>query len=403
MNPITVSELGNYIKQILRNDIILSNVTVSGELSSFSLTAKGHCFFTIKDKDATLKCAMFRKVPDASLSQSIGMEVVVTGAVNAYTATSTYQLVATQVERRQPGALYMELEMRKQALQKEGLFDRDKKRPIPGLPSRIAIITSPMGAAIHDLIHIIQRRSPMTTIELYPVMVQGKSAPESMIRALEYFNGRDDISTVIIGRGGGSFEDLYCFNDEDLVRAVAASRHPIISAVGHESDSVLTDYAADFRAATPTAAGEFATRVDVELKSELSQCAERMQRIVDHLWTDESDYLYAISEALLRQNPMQRMEHQQTTLNQLKQSLIQWAHSSRDKWSHQLEKLELRLQASNPNGILQKGYAIVQKEDRVITDASEVAPGDHISVRFQSSQLTASVQSVSKKGEEDGV
>lgn len=401
MQPITVSELGNYVKRIFRDDVLLSDVTVRGELSNFSQTAKGHCFFTIKDKDATLNCAMFRRNPDPTLPSAIGMEVVVTGQVNAYPQRSSYQLIASSIERRQAGSLYLELEKLKQKLKEEGLFEVDRRRAIPTIPSKIAILTSPTGAAIHDLLHVIRRRSPMTDILFFPVLVQGQNAPASMIEALTLVNEIEDVSTVIIGRGGGSFEDLFCFNDEELVRAVARSRHPIISAVGHESDTLLTDLVADLRAPTPTAAGEFATKHVNELLTEIDTLKQGLDFTILEIWDGEYEYLEAISEALRRQNPTVRIDQHALELGTISEALIRTVQRRQERYEDALSVLSYRLEASNPLSILQKGYAVVQKEGKIVSDARAVKASDPIEIRFHDSKLAARVESVYNKGVQD--
>lgn len=403
MQPVSVSELGNYIKKVLRDDLLLSNVTVRGELSSFTETARGHCFFTVKDEQATLSCVMFQSCPDRSIPKSIGMEVIVQGQIAAYPQRSSYQLMAKSIRLHQQGTLFQQLEIRKQKLQEEGLFDAAKKRPLPALPHRIGLITSETGAAITDLVHVLQRRSPMTHLVLYPAIVQGTNAAASMVQALRYFNGRNDLSLVIIGRGGGSFEDLHCFNDEALVREVAASRHPIISAVGHESDTVLTDFAADLRAPTPTAAGELATPHVNELRRDVQDTGDRLRREMRLFLEEEEQLLEGIKENLLRANPSTRMEKLEGELHNVAERLV---HAKKDGYiarEHALNLLEYRLEASNPLAILHKGYAVVQKKNCVVTDQAQLERGDPLHIRFLHGAAQAVVDTLYTGEEQDGI
>lgn len=403
MQPVSVSELGNYIKKVLRDDPLLSNVTVRGELSSFTETARGHCFFSLKDDQSTLKCVMFKPSPDRTLAKSIGMEVDVQGQIAAYPQQSVYQMVAKDISLNRPGTLFVQLEMLKKKLQDEGLFDGAKKRPIPSVPHRIGLITSETGAAITDLVHVLRRRSPMTHLVLYPAIVQGQSAAASMIRALRYFNKRDDISTVIIGRGGGSFEDLFCFNDEELVREVAASRHPIISAVGHESDTVLTDFAADLRAPTPTAAGELATRHLLDLLGEVEKTGDALQREMRAMLDENEQMLDALKEQLLRGNPSSRMEKLAQELYGTAQQLYRANELAQKERSHRLKLLCYQLEASNPHAILTKGYAIVQKDCRVVTDSRTLVPNDALHIRFLHGSADAEVTQIHSEENTHGI
>jgi len=403
MHPVSVSEIGNYIKKVLRDDLLLSNVTVRGELSSFTETARGHCFFRIKDASAVLKCVMFKRCSDPHMKEHIGMEVDVGGRIGAYPAGSEYQLIADSIVLHQPGVLFQELEMRKKKLQSEGLFATDKKRPIPAVPYRIGLITSDTGAAITDLVHVIRRRSPMTHILLYPSVVQGTNAAQSMIQALRYFNSRNDLSTVIIGRGGGSFEDLFCFNDEELVREVARSRYPIISAVGHESDTVLTDFAADLRAPTPTAAGELATRHVQDLVRDVDDTVGNMRHTMQGVLEDYSKELDMFHDALLRANPVLCLEKRQDQLQDMAKRLLQAKTSYFTEKEHALALFYHKLEASNPLGILQKGYAVVQKAGGVVTDSRELKPGDRVSMRFLHGQARSVIEQAFEEEETDGI
>lgn len=403
MNPITVSQLGAYLKKIMRTDPLLSETTVIGELSSATVTQRGFTYFTIKDAEATLSCVMFKAQEDVDMRNSIGMELVVTGSVQVFPPQSRYQLVAQSIVLKQQGLLYAKLEQLKRKLSEEGLFATERKRAIPAKPHRIGLITSDRGAAVADMIQVIRRRSPMTHIRVYPTQVQGEAAAAQMVEAIRRFNEMDDLSTVIIGRGGGSFEDLFCFNDEHLVRAVAASRHPIISAVGHEVDTTLVDYAADVRAATPTAAAELATTDISVLRNEIDGLQSFLKRYLSSYRREETDRLNWLQEKLLRLSPRMRLSHSQTELTHLEAAM---RRAVRDRYRDEVtqwKQFSVRLQASNPLSILKRGYAIVSQEGHALTDAESIRLTTPVDIQFYSGSALAWVHQIQEDKEVDGI
>lgn len=394
---VSVSELGDYINKVLQSDFLLSNVTVRGELSKATISGYKHCFFSIKDKnDTALNCVIFN-IKDQMQDLREGMEVLATGCIKAYPKQSRYQLVVISIEMFQEGILFKQLEELRRKLLEEGLFDQGRKRSISLYPKAIGIITSPTGAAIHDLIHTIHRRMPMIDIILYPSLVQGMDAPESLIQGIQYFNQMDIISTLIIGRGGGSFEDLFAFQEERLVRAVAASKHPIISAVGHEADVVLTDHAADLRAPTPTAAGEMATRTLVELHHELEQKNQFIkQSIVKRVEQDERK-LEQFHEKIEKHNPLRVCIAYEKVLDAWK---IRTTFRLKEKTTHYAHALELQksaLDAKNPYTILKRGYAIVTKQGNVISSIESTNRGDALEITFGDGMAHVIVEETRKK------
>lgn len=259
---ITVSELNEYIKMVLENDELLMRVFIKGEISNFTNHYKtGHFYFSLKDEGGAVRAVMFRgSASKLKFVPENGMRVVVGGRVGVFPRDGQYQVYAETMEPDGVGALYVAYEQLKAKLEKEGLFDAAKKKPLPKIPTRIGIITSPTGAAIRDIINILGRRFPLAKAVLYPALVQGEGAAPDLVRGIDYFNSAGNVDVIIIGRGGGSLEDLWAFNDETLARRVAASKIPVISAVGHETDFTLCDFAADRRAPTPSAAAELAVR-----------------------------------------------------------------------------------------------------------------------------------------------
>jgi len=265
-NILSVSQLTNYLRQLLESDEILQDIWVQGEISNFSQPSSGHLYFTLKDSGAAIRCVMWRNTADRlNFSPRDGMAVEVHGSMSVYEVSGQVQLYLDTMRPAGEGALYQEYLRLKAKLEAEGLFDPERKRPIPQMPKVIGIVTSPTGAALQDMLNTIQRRFPIASVVLAPTAVQGNEAPPGIVNALERINQESNLDVILLGRGGGSIEDLWAFNDERVVRAVAASAVPVISGVGHETDFTLTDFAADFRAPTPTAAAEIATPDRIEL------------------------------------------------------------------------------------------------------------------------------------------
>ena len=262
----TVSALNQYIHTLIASDTALSDLTVRGEISNFVAHRSGHCYFSLKDEGGLIRAVMFRTAASRlAFRPESGMKVLVHGYVSVYEKDGQYQLYVSAMEPDGIGSLYLAFEERKRRLATEGLFDASRKRPIPRYPARIGVITSPTGAAIRDILHILARRYPCAEVLLYPALVQGEEAARSMIAGLRWFQEQNAADVLIIGRGGGSFEDLFAFQDEGLAREIAASTIPVISAVGHETDFSISDFVADLRAPTPSAAAELAVPDMTEL------------------------------------------------------------------------------------------------------------------------------------------
>ena len=280
---ITVSELNEYIKMVLEHDELLMRIFVKGEISNFTNHYKtGHFYFSLKDEGGTVRAVMFRgSAARLKFMPENGMRVIVGGRVGVFPRDGQYQIYAETMEPDGIGALYIAYEQLKKKLEAEGLFDASKKKPLPKIPTRIGVITSPTGAAIRDIIHILGRRFPLARVILYPALVQGEGAAPDLVRGLDYFNQMGNVDVIIIGRGGGSLEDLWAFNDETLARHVAASRIPVISAVGHETDFTLCDFAASRRAPTPSAAAEIAVPETEELARKLANVTSRIELLLE--------------------------------------------------------------------------------------------------------------------------
>lgn len=279
MNPISVSELLAYTKKVLKTDYMLNHVLIKGELSEIKTASSGHVYFTIKDDKARMDCIMYRDDAEASdMDFQVGMEVEMNGSVAIYAPSGRLQFVAKTMELTGEGALYKLFLKLKDLLSKEGLFDMDKKMALPEMPKTVGVVTSTAGAALHDFLQVAANRNPAVSVIVSPTLVQGEGAGASIARAFKRLDGRDDVDVILITRGGGSMEDLFCFNDETLIRTLAERRHPVVSAVGHEVDTTLCDYVADVRAATPTHGAE----IIVSPREEILSASRARLQVIEH-------------------------------------------------------------------------------------------------------------------------
>ncbi|MFY9285992.1 MAG: exodeoxyribonuclease VII large subunit, partial [Tissierellaceae bacterium] len=270
MKPLKVSEVNSYIKSIFQGDMLLSNIEVEGEISNFKRHFSGHLYFSLKDEDSMLKCVMFKySAKSLSMDLADGQKIIAKGYVSIYEQTGAYQLYVKEISSKGLGDLYLAYEKLKQELEKEGLFKKEFKKDLPTMPRKVGIVTSSTGAAIRDIVSVIKRRFPPCEILIYPSLVQGPNAPKEIIQGLVYLDKREDVDLIITGRGGGSIEDLWAFNDEELARTIFSLDTPVISAVGHETDFTIADFVADLRAATPSAAAELAVPNIDSLNQEL--------------------------------------------------------------------------------------------------------------------------------------
>ena len=390
----SVSELTGEIKSLLEGRF--TRIYVEAEISGWRLYPSGHAYFTLKDEGAQISCVMFASALARCKARDglkDGAKVLVYANCTAYAPRGNYQLVVLAAKLAGVGDLmqkYLEL---KAKLEKEGLFDSAKKRPLPFLPRRIGIVTSEAGAVIHDMCTVITRRFPAVEIRLFPALVQGDAAPATLIEGLEYFN-REAPDLVIIARGGGSFEDLFCFNDEALVRAVAASKAPIISAVGHETDFTLCDFAADKRAGTPSIAAEIAVPVLGDLKSQISNFKERMTNALQsrgQFFAQKLDHLsasLAAALALASSRASQRIDRAAARL----EPAMRFAFA---RLEARLEKASEKLALLSPYGVLDRGYALVtDSAGAVVKDAAQVKAGDGIAVKLARGGIAAEVKNV---------
>ncbi|HPX71106.1 MAG TPA: exodeoxyribonuclease VII large subunit [Bacillota bacterium] len=371
--PVSVSQLNSYIKRLLANDPILGNIGVRGELSGFTRHSSGHCYFSLKDESSRINCFLPQdRVQRLRFELSEGMEIIAYGSVSVFERNGSYSLYVRDIDVEGEGELKKAYENLKNKLAKEGLFDESHKRPIPERVRNIGVVTSPTGAAIRDIITTVKRRSPLVNVLLCPCLVQGEGAADSIVAAIKILNERfPTLDLIIAGRGGGSAEDLWCFNEEAVVRAVYASRIPIISAVGHETDNVLSDLAADLRGSTPTAAAELAVS---EFSLEISRLASLApQKLYGFIADMEED-----ARARVRRN----LEYATQSLDSI---LLKAAHA--------LSLLKLEADGANPLRLIGGGYAMVSDRfGKRLESACDASPGDSIKVMLKDGSLICRVE-----------
>lgn len=379
---------------IIDNDELLVSVCVRGEISNFTNHYKtGHFYMTLKDEASLIKAVMFRgNASKLKFLPENGMKVIVTGRVSAYIRDGQYQIYIDSMEPDGIGALYIAYEQLKKKLAAEGLFDREKKKPLPKIPTRIGIITSPTGAAIRDIINILGRRFPLCRPILYPSLVQGDGASAQIIAGIDYFNEKKNVDVLIVGRGGGSLEDLWAFNDEALCRRVAASDIPIISAVGHETDFTLCDFAASVRAPTPSAAAELAVPESSELKRKINNVNARMELLCEQRIKLLKEKLTALSNSRVLTNPMNFIDDRKMALGMTEDKLITRMNTLLERKKSSLVSHAAKLDALNPLSVVARGYsAVFNDEGKLIKSISQTKKGDMVSFMVTDGKISAEV------------
>ncbi|MBR5446186.1 MAG: exodeoxyribonuclease VII large subunit [Clostridia bacterium] len=394
---LTVTQLNEYIKHIIDHDTRLADVYVKGEISNFkNHYSTGHYYFTLKDEGGMVRAIMFRssagKIP---FVPEDGMKVVAHGRVSAFVRDGQYQLYCDSMEPDGVGALYIAFEQLKRKLEAEGLFDPARKRPLPKIPTRVGIITSATGAAIRDMINVCGRRFPYAKLVLFPSLVQGPDAPPQLIAGLRYFNETGSADVIIIGRGGGSIEDLWAFNNEELAREVAASQIPVISAVGHETDFTICDFVADRRAPTPSAAAELAVPDTLELKRKIQNIVTREAGVLQQIAARHREKLLLLAGSRVLQDPTVMIDDKKMQIAMLSERLTRAEERIRMQNRAALQTEAGKLSALNPLAVLSRGYSAVYREDGLLVKSAEnVKAGDCITVRTEDGELDASVTAV---------
>lgn len=400
MKPLKVSEINNYIKRIFAGDMIVSNVEIEGEVSNFRSHFSGHMYFSLKDDKSKIKCVFFKgDNEDWSSKLDNGDKVVAKGYISVYEKEGEYQLYVRSLKAKGQGDLFKAFELLKMKLEKEGLFQEANKKDLPYMPKKIGIVTSATGAAIRDIITIIKRRYPPCEILIYPSLVQGPNAPLDIVKGLTYLDNRSDIDLIITGRGGGSLEELFAFNDEQVARTIYNLKTPIISAVGHETDFTIADFVADLRAATPSAAAELAVPNIGSLKSVL-------RSRYSHLLSSYSQWLQANTKELKILNgelkfnsPILKLKDKRQEVDTLFKDIVYNVDKKIDKEHKRLMKLENKLSLLNPKIGLDKGYGILLDENGfLIRSIADLSIGHNMEIIMNDGQVTTKVVKINKEG-----
>ena len=377
-----VTEVNQLVKLLLDNEPMLQNVYVRGELSNYKMYPSGHHYFTLKDTDGALRCVMFRgQASHLRFRPENGMKVVVSGRITVFPRDGAYQLYCNTMTPEGIGDLAMAFEQLKTKLHAEGLFDPDHKKPLPAFPEKIAIVTSSAGAAVHDMIRILRRRYPMAKVLLLPVRVQGVEAPPEIAGAIRYANRWKLADLIITGRGGGSMEDLWAFNDERVARAIYESELPVISAVGHEPDVTIADFVADARASTPSNAAEIAVPDQDELKRWLLDTRERLVQSQENRLETLRSRLDTLAGKRVMTDQLAYVQDKRMDLLHLQQRLSDLADSNLSRKRQKFGALAASLDAMSPLKVLGRGYAMAQKADgTILKSGNDVSPGEHVTV-----------------------
>ena len=397
IRALDVSEANSYIKRILINDPILYNLRIKGEVSNLKLHSSGNVYLSLKDQNSKINCVVFKSDYDRSLNLENGTKIIASGYISVYERDGSYQLYIKNIEVSGIGNLYIEFNKLKEKLQKEGLFDYKYKKPIPKIPTSIGVVTSPTGAVIRDIINVTTRRYPKVHIKLYPVKVQGQGSKEQICEGINFFNKKHPVDTIIVGRGGGSIEDLWSFNEEEVARCIFESKIPIISAVGHETDFTICDFVADMRAPTPSAAAEIATPDIRDLYFKLDNIRDRMNKSLNNAFEyDEQKLKYtftrmnSILNDYIINNKIYEMDKIIEKINLSMENKI-------NKEDMNLKNLGSLLHNLSPLKTLDRGYSIINKENVVVNSISNVSEKDKIEVILSDGSLDCTVDKINKK------
>lgn len=410
---LTVTDINNYIKNIVDGDFFLSNVTLKGEISNLKFHTRGHLYFSLKDENSKINAVMFNyKNLGLNFIPKDGMNVIVKGKVSVFTTGGSYQITVSNMKEDGIGNLYILFEELKRRLQREGLFSPEHKKKLPRIPKKVGVITASTGAAVKDIISTINRRFPLTEIILFPTLVQGVGAKENIVKMINEAN-ESDVDVIILGRGGGSIEDLWAFNEEIVARAIYNSTKPIVSAVGHEIDFTISDFVSDMRAPTPTGAAELVVPSKVEIQSYLNDYKGRIISVINKKIKSYTDTFSKLKNTYILKNPISmyeideqkldnmleklgsimnyKLEREKSELNNLSKMISPNMLNRLDKEKIKLENIETKLNLLNPENILKKGYSLTLVEGKIVKSINSVKKGNIIDTKFSDGIIKSEV------------
>lgn len=397
LRALDISEANSYIKRILTNDPILYNLRVKGEISNFKVHSSGNVYLSLKDEKSKLNCIIFKNNYDKNLNLNNGVKIIASGYISVYEQDGVYQLYINEAEIDGIGNLYIEFNKLKEKLKKEGLFDTKYKKQIPKMPKAIGIVTSPTGAVIRDIINVTKRRFPKIDIKLYPVDVQGKKSAQDICEGIEFFNKIKNVDTIILGRGGGSLEELWSFNEEIVARQVFKSKIPIISAVGHETDFTICDFVSDIRASTPSAAAEIATPDLSQIYYRLDNIKNRMNKSLNNQVILDNEKLVntfdKINSYMKNYVVRDKFIHIDQTYDRINLRLEQNLETYKEK----LSKKAALLHNLSPLATISRGYSIVEKDGKVVNSIEELDINEDINITLKDGSLECNVNKINSK------
>ncbi|MDM0980708.1 exodeoxyribonuclease VII large subunit [Clostridium perfringens] len=398
LKTLSVGEVNNYVKKLVENDFILKNLNVKGEISNLKFHSSGHIYFSLKDENSKVNCIMFKNnAVNLDFRLEEGMKVEIKARLGVYHKEGTYQLYCENIKKAGIGELFEEFHKLKKELSEEGIFDEKYKRALPKFPKRIGIITARTGAAVRDIINVIQRRNKALDIILYPAKVQGENAADSIIGGIRYFNNEKSVDVIILGRGGGSIEELWAFNNRELAYEIFNSRIPTVSAVGHEVDFTISDFVSDMRAPTPSAAGELVSPSLKEMINDLVNKKEFLHRAIDRKFLNAKKDVDLLHKGLKGNNPKHIIEKRIKEVNSLEEKLNFLGKRKIDKAKDELIALNSILQTLNPLNTLGRGYSVIMdKEDKVINKVSELKKNDMVKVIMKDGSVNIDIKIINE-------
>lgn len=398
LKTLSVGEVNNYVKKLVENDFILKNLNVKGEISNLKFHSSGHIYFSLKDENSKVNCIMFKNnAVNLDFRLEEGMKVEIKARLGVYHKEGTYQLYCENIKKAGIGELFEEFHKLKKELSEEGIFDEKYKRALPKFPKRIGIITARTGAAVRDIINVIQRRNKSLDIILYPAKVQGENAADSIIEGIRYFNNEKSVDVIILGRGGGSIEELWAFNNRYLAYEIFNSRIPTVSAVGHEVDFTISDFVSDMRAPTPSAAGELVSPSLQEMINDLVNKKEFLHRAIERKFLNSKRDVDLLYKGLKGNNPKHIIEKRIKEVNSLEEKLNFLGKRKIDKAKDELIALNSILQTLNPLNTLGRGYSVIMdKEDKVINEVSELKKNDMVKVIMKDGSVNIDIKIINE-------